>query len=326
MKGEIMRSIIVTKTGGPEVLELRDTPIPDIDDDLVLVRVKAAGINYADIMQRMGLYPNGPQPPFPAGFEIAGIVEKTGANVHNWKAGDAVMGLCSGGYSDFAVADPHGLMRKPESVDFIHAAGIPCQYLTAYHVLLTLGRLTSGQTVLIQAAAGGLGTVLMQIARNSGATVIGTCGTDQKIDLLRQLKCDHPVNYSTQDFEEEVRLITGGCGCDLVIESVGGQIFEKSLRCIKTRGHMIVVGAASGAPGSVCVLGNCITVSGFNLMVYLTDQSAMVNAHRDLLQWLAEGALEIVVNHVLPLEHAAEAQQLIAERKTTGKVVLRVDD
>lgn len=321
-----MRSIIVTKTGGPEVIELRDTPIPDIDDDLVLVRVKAAGINYADIMQRMGLYPNGPQPPFAAGFEIAGVVEKVGANVSSLQAGDAVMGLCSGGYSDFAVADPRGLMRKPDSVDFIHAAGIPCQYLTAYHVLLTLGRLTSGQTVLIQAAAGGLGTVLVQIARNSGATVIGTCGTDQKVDLLRQLKCDHPVNYSTHDFEEEVRRITGGCGCDLVIESVGGQIFDKSLRCIKTRGHMISVGAASGEPGSVCVLGNCITVSGFNLMVYLADEPAMANAHRDLLRWLAEGALEIVVNHVLPLERAAEAQQLLAERKTTGKVVLRVED
>ena len=321
-----MRSIIVTKTGGPEVLELRDTPIPDIDDDLVLVRVKAAGINYADIMQRMGVYPNGPQPPFPAGFEIAGVVEKVGANVHNWQVGDAVMGLCSGGYSDFVVADPRGLMRKPESVDFIHAAGIPCQCLTAYHVLLTLGRLTSGQTVLIQAAAGGLGTVLVQIARNSGATVIGTCGTDQKIDLLRQLNCDHPVNYRTQDFEEEVRRITGGCGCDLVVESVGGEIFEKSLRCIKTRGHMIVVGAASGVPGGVCVLGNCITVSGFNLMVYLTDAPAMAIAYRDLLQWLTEGALKIVVNHVLPLERAAEAQQLIAERKTTGKVVLSVED
>ncbi len=321
-----MRSIIVTKTGGPDALELRDVPIPDIDGDLVLVRVKAAGINYADIMQRMGLYPNGPQPPFPAGFEIAGIVEKVGANVSNLQAGDAVMGLCGGGYSDFAVADPRSLMRKPDSLDFIHAAGIPCQYLTAYHVLLTLGRLTSGQTVLIQAAAGGLGTLLVQIARNSGATVIGTCGTDQKVDLLRKLKCDHPVNYSTHNFEEEVRRITGGCGCDLVVDSVGGEVFAKSLGCIKTRGHMVSVGAASGEPGSVCVLGNCITVSGFNLMVYLDDKPAMANAHRDLLRWLVEDKLEIVVNHVLPLERAAEAQQLIADRKTTGKVVLRVDD
>ena len=191
--------------------------------------------------------------------------------------------------------------------------------------MLTLGQLQSGQTVLIQAAAGGLGTIMVQIARNLGATAIGTCGSEEKCTLLREIGCPHPINYATTDFQKAVQQITGGRNCDLVIESVGGAVFDKSLRCVKTRGRLIVLGVASGRPRRVSVLDlfpNNLTVSGFHLMGYANDFVAMAGAVRDLHQWLDAGKLTIVVKHVFPLERAAEAQQLIAQRKTSGKVVL----
>ncbi len=322
-----MKSVVVTQFGGPEVLEVRDVPVPEPKDSEVLVKVHVAGMNYADIMQRIGLYPGGPRPPFGAGFEIAGIVERVGARVTQWRPGDAVMGFCSDGYSEYAVGDAARMLAKPDQLDFKQAAAIPCQYLTAYHTLLTLGQLKEGQTVLIQAAAGGLGTLLVQVARNVGATVIGTCSTEEKCDLLRRLGCQHPVNYAQTSFRKEVEKITNRRGCDLVVESVGGEVFEKSLRCVKPRGRMIVLGVASGQVQSVdavYLLANNLTVSGFHLMGYADDALAMANAIRDLYAWLGEGKLEIVVNHAFPLEQAAAAQQFISDRKSSGKVVLTV--
>lgn len=323
-----MKSIVVTRYGGPDVLELHEVPMPEPAEDQVLVKVKAAGVNYADLMQRMGRYPGGPKPPFGAGFEIAGVVEKVGTKVTHWKPGDAVMGFCSGAFSEYAVANGGVLLSKPESLSFRQAAAVPCQYLTAYHALLTLGRLESGQTVLIQAAAGGLGTMLVQVSRNVGATVIGTCSTSEKCALLREIGCHHPINYVTHDFEDEVRQITGQKGCDLVIESVGGRVFSKSLRCLKTRGHLVTLGLASGELRSVdtlTLLVNNLTVSGFHLFAYASDEPAMANAMRDFNAWLEVGKMMFIIKHVFPIEKAGEAQRLIAERKTSGKVVLDLE-
>jgi NADPH2:quinone reductase len=323
-----MKSVIVTEFGGPEVIKLRDVPVPAPGPGQVLVRVKTAGINYADIMQRVGLYPNGPQPPYGAGFEISGIVEEVGEEVTQWKPGDAVMGFCGNGYSEYAVADSLGLLRKPEQLDFNQAAAIPCQFLTAYNCLLTLARLKHGQTVLIQAAAGGVGAFAVEIARNIGATVIGTASSEEKIALLRRLGCQHPINYIEKDFEEEVHKIMPD-GVDVALESVGGQVFDKTVRCVKPRGHMVVIGAASGKPRgiqSMLLLVRNLTISGFHLIAYASDPVAMNNAQRDLARWLENGDLEVIVSHVYPLEQAAEAHIAISERKTTGKVVLKVAD
>jgi NADPH:quinone reductase len=258
---------------------------------------------------------------------VAGVVEKTGAKVSHWRAGDAVMGFCTNGYSQYVVADAATLLAKPEQLDFKQAAAIPCQYLTAYHALLTLGQLQAGQTVLIQAAAGGLGTLLVQVARNIGATVIGTCSPAEKCALLKELGCNYPVNYTETSFRKEVELVTIRRGCELVIESVGGDVFDKSLRCVAPRGRLVVLGVASGQLRSVdaiFLLANNITVSGFHLLGYASDAPAMANAVRDLHTWLSAGKLTVIVNHTFPLEAAAEAQQFIADRKSSGKVVLEV--
>lgn len=320
-----MKSVIVTAFGGTEVLEVRDVPQPEPAANEVLIKVAACGINYADIMQRDGLYPGGPKAPYGAGFEVSGVVEKVGADITQWKVGDEVMSFCSSGYSEYVVAQSWQVMPKPSQLSFHQAAAIPCQYLTAYHALLTLGQLSEGQTVLIQAAAGGLGTQMVQVARNVGATVIGTASTAEKCALIESLGCHHPINYTEQDFRAEVKSITGGKGCDLVIESVGGDVFEKSLKCLKTRGMLVTLGVASKQPQAiqaVQLLANNWIVAGMHLMAYTSDTVAMASAIRDLHTWLMEDKFTVIAKHEFPLEKAAEAHQFIEDRKSTGKVVL----
>ncbi|MBL7649445.1 MAG: NADPH:quinone oxidoreductase family protein [Candidatus Hydrogenedentes bacterium] len=320
-----MKTIVATAFGGPEVLEIREVPIPAPGPGEVRIQVRAAGINYADIMQREGLYPGGPKAPFGAGFEVAGVVVEAGDGVTQWRPGDEVMSFCQSGYSEYVVAKAGQVMPKPEQLSFAQAAAIPCQFLTAYHALLTLGRLAAGQTVLIQAAAGGLGTQLVQIARNAGATVIGTASTPEKCALIESLGCAHAINYKRQDFQESVKAITGSRGCDLVIESVGGEVFAKSLKCLKPRGMLVTLGIASKEPPVVearTLLARNWIVAGFHLMAYTGDTQAMAGAMRDLHAWLLDGKLTVVVGHEFKLEEAARAHQFISDRKSSGKVVL----
>jgi NADPH:quinone reductase len=320
-----LESIIVEQYGGPEVLTLKEVAVPEPAKGQVLVRVVAAGVNYADIMQRNGLYPGGPKPPFGAGFEAAGVIEKTGDGVSGWKAGDAVACFCESGYSEYVVADSNRLLAKPDQLNFLQAAAIPCQYLTAYHALCTLGRLSKGQAVLINAAAGGLGTMMVQIARNKGARVIGACGSDEKCAMIAALGCDHPVNYSKEDVARRVKEILEGGKCDLVIESVGGDMVARSLRCLKPRGMLVTLGAACKQPAminAVELLANNWIVAGFHLFAYTEDTVAMMQAIQELHQWLAEDKLSILVKHALPLEDAARVHEMVENRQTTGKVVL----
>ncbi len=320
-----MKTVVVTAFGGPEVLEVQDVPTPEPAANEVLIKVHASGINYADIMQRDGLYPGGPKAPFGAGFEVSGVVEAVGGDIKQWKVGDEVMSFCSSGYSEYVVAQEFQVMPKPSQLSFHQAAAIPCQFLTAYHALLTLGQLSKGQTVLIQAAAGGLGTLLVQVARNVGATVIGTASTAEKCALIESLGCHHPVNYTETDFRESVKTITGGKGCDLIIETVGGDVFTRSMKCLKTRGMLVTLGVASKEPPAieaVKLLANNWTVAGFHLMAYMSDMPAMASAMRDLHTWLMEDTLTVIAKHEFPLVDAAKAHQFIEDRKSSGKVVL----
>ncbi len=320
-----MRTIVVTRYGGPETLVMQEAPVPEPGPGEVLLRVVAAGVNYADIMQRNGLYPGGPNPPFGAGFEASGVVEKVGDGVSGYKPGDEAVCFCESGYSDYVVAQEIHLLPKPPQLDFQQAAAIPCQYLTAYHALCTLGNLSAGQTVLIYAAAGGLGTMMVQVARNRGARVIGACGSDEKCAFIADLGCDHPVNYREKDVVAEVAAILDGGKCDLVVESVGGDMTEQGLRCLKPRGMMITLGVASKQPAmfnAVELLANNWIVAGFHLFAYTEDMAAMMQAVQHLHQWLAEDKLTVFVKHALPLEKAAEVHEMIENRQTTGKVVL----
>ncbi|MBI2425705.1 MAG: NADPH:quinone oxidoreductase family protein [Candidatus Hydrogenedentes bacterium] len=324
-----MRSVWVGSYGSTSVLEMREMPVPEPGAAEVRIRVKVAGINYADIMQRLGLYPNGPKAPFPAGFEVAGVVDQVGSEVTEWHVGDEVMAFCQGGYSDYVISQPYQIMPKPEQLSWHQAAAVPCQYLTAYHALLTLGQLKAGQTVLVQAAAGGLGTLIIQIARNVGAISIGTASTAEKCALIRELGCPYPVQYTQADFRDVVKSVTRGQGCELVIETVGGNVFDRSLKCLRSRGMLVTLGIASAEVpqiSAVSLLANNWIVAGMHLMGYVTDRSAMAHAMRDLHTWLLDGKLEIIARHAFPLEEAARAHDFISGRQSVGKVVLHVAD
>ncbi len=320
-----MKRVMVTKTGGPEVITVEEAPVPKPGAGEALVKMEAAGLNYADIMQREGVYLGGPTPPFGAGFEVAGVIEELGEGVNEWRVGDAVMALCSNAFSEYVCVPASNLIKKPNQLDFAQAAAVPCQYLTAYHTLITLADVQPDQRVLIQAAAGGLGTMLVQVAKQRGAVVIGTAGASAKCELIRELGGDYAINYREQDFESEVKSITDGVGCDLVIESVGGEVFDKSLRCVKTRGRLVVLGVASGEPrqvDTVSLLFHNLTVSGFHLMAYTQDEIAMQHACSDLYAWVASGLLRINIGATFSLDQVAEAQQKLASRETTGKVII----
>lgn len=323
-----MRRIIVTAFGGPETLKLVEVPMPEPGPSDIRIKVKAAGINFADIQQRLGKYPGGPKPPFGAGFEVAGVVDKIGPRVSDYKPGDEVVAFVDSGFSEYAIADGRFIIRKPSSLTFHQAAALPCQYLTAYHSLFTLGWLQAGQVVLIQAAAGGLGTLLVQLVKAGGGISIGTASTPEKIELVRTLGCDHPVNYQTTDFRAVVKEITGGKGCDLVIESIGGDVFLKSLECVRQRGRLITLGNASRQEtmlDAMLLLAKNLTVSGFLLGAYLFDKNAMDKALAKMTELLESEQLKIIAQHAFPLEQAAEAQQFIDDRKSVGKVVLTID-
>ena len=324
-----MKAVVVTRFGPNPApcLQLQDIPVPTPQPHEVLIRVCAVGVNYADLMQRRGLYPGGPKPPYVAGMEFAGIVEKVAAVGSPHRVGDRVMGLASRSYAEFCVAEPAALFPLPAGVSMVDAAALPCQYLTAYHALHTLGRVRPGQTVLVQAGAGGLGSMLVQLAHIAGMTVLATASSDEKCEFLRGLGCDHPMNYARVPFAPEVLRITQGKGCDLVLDSVGGDVFEQSLLCVRPRGHLIVLGMASGKLRSVAALDllfKSLTVSGLHLFSYLEETEAQAAAQASLHVWLQSGRLRPLVRHTFSLEQAAEAHQLIADRKTTGKVVLTV--
>ena len=321
-----MTAVYVTRYGGSETLEVRRVPVPEPAPGMVRIRVAAAGVNYADIMQREGLYPGGPRPPFAAGFEVSGEIDAVGPDVTGWQPGMAVMAFCSGGYAGYAVTPARMCLPVPPGLPVADAAAIPCQYFTAWHALFTLGRLSAGQAVLIHAAAGGLGTFLTQLARQAGARVVGVCGTTEKCALARELGCDETIDLSmVPDFETAAREASGGPGYDLIIESVGGDRVERSLRCLKPRGMLITLGVAGRVPAmvnTVDLLANNWTVAGFHLTAYMEDTAATMAGYARLTEGLASGTLRVVVGHRFPLAEAARAHAAIEARRTTGKVLL----
>src|SRR4029079_1815797 len=216
-----MRAVVLTGHGGPEVLQVQERPDPPVGPGEVRIAVKAAGINFADTMARMGLHPDAPKPPCVMGYEVAGEVESVGEGVDSLKVGDRVMaGTRFGGHAELISVPAEQALPFPDDWSFEQATAIPVNYATAYVALITMGGLREGQRALIHAAAGGVGTAAVQIARNVGAEIFGTASAS-KHDAIRDLGAEHAIDYRTQDFEEEVRRITGGEGVDVIIDATG---------------------------------------------------------------------------------------------------------
>lgn len=322
-----MRAIVVEEFGGPEVLKYAEVDRPEPDAGEVLVEVKSVGINYADTMRRRNEYLKKQGLPFIPGSEVAGEVVEVGSDVENVSVGDAVVNLGDdGGYAEYAVAPASAVIPVPDGLNFDEAAAIPLQGLTAYHVIKTTGRMKEGESIVVHAAAGGVGYLAVQMARLMGAgNVIATASTTEKLNIAKDLGADVLINYTEDDWPEKVREVTGGHGADVILEMVGGDFLQKNSKCLAPFGRMVVYGAASGEPGSVetfHMMRKQQTVSGFFLPWILGERDLFAPSLQQILGWLSSGKLELNVGGRYPLEKAAEAHADLEGRKTTGKLVL----
>lgn len=322
-----MKAIIVEEFGEPEVLKLAEVERPDPGEGEVLIRVASSGINYADTMRRKNEYLKKQDLPFIPGSEVAGTVESVGSGVSNVSEGDEVVVLGNdGGYAEYAVAPASSVIPIPDGLGFDEAAAIPLQGLTAYHLIKTTGHMAEGESIVVHAAAGGVGYLAVQMAKLMGAgNVIATASNQEKLNLAKDLGADVLIDYTEDDWPENIKTATGGNGADVILEMVGGDFPEKNLSCLAPFGRMVVFGAASGERSSVGlfhVMRKQQTVSGFFLPWIMADQNLTASSMKEILGWLEAGKLELNVGGKYPLEKAAEAHTDLEGRKTTGKLVL----
>ncbi|MGI8555557.1 MAG: quinone oxidoreductase family protein [Pyrinomonadaceae bacterium] len=319
---KFMKAIRIYEFGGAEKLTVDEIEKPTSGADEVLIKTAVAGINYADTMLRQNKYFFTPELPFTPGFEVAGTIEQVGAKVKNFKAGQRVLATIRvGGYAEYAAADWRTVVPIPDNLDFGKATALLVQGLTAVGLLTDL---KSGQTILIHAAAGGVGSLLVQLAKLKGARVLGTASTTQKLEKAAKLGADVGINYTEADWTDEVLAATDGRGADLIIEMVGGEIGRQNFKCLATGGTMIVYGAASGEDfqiSALSLLGKMQTVKGYNLNLETPENMAAFTA--ELMSLIAENRLQVMISK-FPLAQAKEAHQALEGRKTTGKVVLTV--
>ena len=320
-----MRAIRVHVHGGPEVLELHEVPVPVPGPGQALVRIEAAGVNFIDIYQRNGLY-KVPLPMVP-GQEGAGVVSAVGPDAAGVAIGDRVgyTGVL-GGYAEFAVVPADRLVPLPPGVTARQAAAALLQGITAHYLATSTYRLAAGETCLVHAAAGGLGLLLCQIAKRLGARVIGTVSTEAKAELARGAGADEVILYTQQDFEAEVKRLTGGAGVGVVYDSVGKTTFDKSLNCLARRGMLVLCGQSSGPvpPLDPQVLNQkgSLYLTRPTLAHYTATREELLARAGEVLGWVADGSLAVRVGREYPLAQAAEAQRALAGRETTGKVLL----
>jgi putative PIG3 family NAD(P)H quinone oxidoreductase len=330
-----MRAIVITKPGGPEVLELREVALPEPAPGQVRVRIRACAVNRADLMQRMGVYPPPPDAPQDIpGLEIAGEIDAVGRGVAEWKTGDRVFGVVGGGaYAEAVVVHARTLARIPESLDFIAAAAVPEAFVTAYDAMVLQAGLAAGDVVLVHAAGSGVGTAAVQIARAIGARSIGTVRTETKLERARELGMTAGVVPATRDgapeFAAKVRELTEGRGADVVLELVGGKYVPESLNALAEKGRLVLVGLLAGTRADVdlgLVLRRRLRMFGTMLRARPLEEKILAAQalDRHLAPLFASGALKPVVDRVLPLEKAAEAHAYLGANEGFGKVVLTV--
>jgi NADPH2:quinone reductase len=320
-----MRAARVSEYGDSDVLEVEEVSVPEPGPGEVRIDVRAAGINFADIMQRRGHYHGGPEPPYTPGMEVAGVVDAVGENVGR-EVGDEVVSMVDGGgYAEYVTADASGLFDIPEGLSFEEGAGFPVQFLTAHNCLHGWGNLEEGESVLIHAAAGGVGTAAVQLAREAGAEVFGTASTQEKLDKAASLGCDHPINYVEDDFVSVIDDKTEH-GVDLVLDGIGSDTTTRSLDALTQFGRMVVFGAASGEPGrprTDNILFANQTIVGYHLGRALTlEPMRVLEAVPELTGLLNEGTLEVQFDTAFDLADVKAAHDYIEDRESMGKVVI----
>ncbi|HKY61706.1 MAG TPA: quinone oxidoreductase [Gemmatimonadota bacterium] len=319
-----MRAVRFHRTGGPEVLQVEEVPVPEPGPGEVRVRVERAGVNYIDTYLRSGLYDPEPLPAV-AGKEGAGRVERLGTGVRRMAEGDRVAFFdAPGSYCERVVLPAERLLVLPDGLDATLGAALPLQGMTAHYLTRTIRPLAEGDTVLVHAAAGGVGHLAVQMAGHVGATVFGTCGSAVKAERLQTLGVDHVIRYDEEDFVERVLEETAGRGVDLAIDGVGRATFRGTVRATRLRGHIILFGQASGPVEPFRpreVLGSR-TLTTASLFDYTRDREELVGRAESVFGWALEGRLKVWIDRVLPLEEAGHAHRLLEGRETSGKVLL----
>jgi NADPH:quinone reductase-like Zn-dependent oxidoreductase len=339
-----VRALVITQHGPPEVLKVEERPDPKPGPGELRIKVRAAGINFADLVARVGLYPDAPRPPCVVGYEVAGEVDELGGDVDGFSLGDRVLAGCRfGGYAELAVTSPNAALSLPQDWSFEEGAAVPVNYATAYAGLLRYGALAEGERVLIHAAAGGVGTAATQISRLRGAEVFGTASAG-KHAAIRELGVDHPIDYREQDFVEEVRRIAGTKRpLDLVMDAIGGRSYKRSFSLLRPGGRLVCFGASSvmrgdrrNLPAALRMLvqttrfnplrlaSDSKAVIGLNLLRLWDDRRSLDEYLEPLSEWVAAGTLRPVVSEAFPLERGADAHRFLGERRNVGKVVLTV--
>ena len=315
------------ETGGPEVLKWEPVETKRPGTDEVLVRHRAVGLNFIDIYHRTGLYPIGDLPAVP-GLEAAGVVEAVGEGVDQLAPGDRVAyaGVPPGAYAEARVIPAHRLVKLPEAISFETAAAAMLQGMTARYLLKGCYAVKPGDTILIHAASGGVGSIVCQWAKHLGATVIGTVGSSEKATKAKQNGCDHPILYKDADFAVEVAHITAGNKVDVVYDSVGQDTFSKSLDCIRPMGTLVSFGQSSGpvSPLDIGLLAQkgSLFLTRPSLMTYTEKREDLETHAEDLFEVLQSGAVKIEISRTFPLKEAAGAHRVIESRKTTGSCLL----
>lgn len=325
-----MKAIVVEEFGGSEVLNLREIQPPEIGDDQVLIKVAATSVNFADVQTRRGLYHAAGKPPLIPGLDAAGTIVEIGSKVTRFKPGQRVIAFPKGGsYAEYVAAVENLTFPLPDAIDWITAAACPVVTFTSFKLLVDVGRLQAGETVLIHAASGGIGTTSIQLAKLLGASlVIGTVGSESKRSIVTAAGADAVIVTDQEDFAAETLKLTDGRGVDLVLDSIAGTVTRKSMECLARYGRLVNFGNASGETGVVetkDLHASCRAVLGFSL-------GTTRNYRPDLLQDTAQKVLELItseqlkimVRHTFPLAEARLAHELMESRRHTGKIVLTV--
>jgi NADPH:quinone reductase-like Zn-dependent oxidoreductase len=338
-----MRRIWIPKNGPPDVLELREERDPLPRPGELRIRVEASGVNFADVMGRLGLYPDLPPLPVVPGYEVAGRVDAVGDEVGaDWLGRDVLAMTRFGGYSDVVCAPEAQVHARPDGMDARSGAALPVNYLTAWQLIVVMGSLGAGETVLVHSAGGGVGIAATQIARHLGATVIGTASAG-KHDFLKSLGVAHCIDYGSEDFETRVRELTHGRGVELVLDAVGGRSFKKSWRCLAPTGRLGMFGMSAAAPAKRRRVGSALRAAlatpwlqfnpvalmnqnkgafGVNLGHMWNESDRVGSWLEKLIELWRQGVVCPVVAESFPFERAAEAHHYIQDRRNLGKVLL----
>jgi NADPH2:quinone reductase len=323
-------AVEIREPGSPDVLVPVERPRPTVTADNVLIKVRAAGVNYPDVMQRSGKYPPPPDASDLPGLEVAGTIEEIGSNLHQWKVGDGVCALVpGGGYAEFCTTPAVQCLPIPKGMDFIHAAGIPETAFTVWTNLFERGRLAKGETVLVHGGTSGIGTTAIQFAHALGARVFATAGSAEKCEACLAFGADRAFNYKAVDFVAACKEASGGRGVDVVLDIVGGDYFQRNIDALATDGRLVLIGQLGGWKSQVNttpIMLKRLTITGSTLRLRpVADKAAMARGLREQIWPLYEsGAIRVPVYATFPLAEAADAHRVMEGRSHIGKLILVV--